>query len=249
LALPGLGKRTPAAILVLALTLLLLVIGITYWRSGSPAQTKQDYPKEIETSISHGEAFLSEGNFQLAGEEFAAAQTMNAERPTLLNPAETRHLANLLRQAQLLADLSSESLEEISRQMAGLGEKEAQMLFSRRFKGRAVVFYSEVRRDAAGQYRIDYGIGGAKRESRLDIGGLTLLRRLPLADPRLLLFGARLWEMRRQPDGSWKIDFDPASGVLITHPGAAAACCFDVMSDEKLSEVLRSQAAWAAEIP
>jgi hypothetical protein len=248
---PGLRKPASVAVLALALALVSLVASISYWRQISSAETKsaEDYLREIQTHISQGEALLTEGNFQLAAEEFTAARAMDAEKPNLLNAAEAKNLTNLLRQAALLADLSSESLEELGRQMAGLGDKEAQILFARRFRGRAVVFYSEVRRDATGQCHIDYRIGNPKHESNLNIGGLTLLQRLPLTDPRLLLFGARLAEMRRKPDGSWVIGFEPDSGVLITHPGAAASCCFDAMSDQRLSEVLQSQTAWAAEIP
>jgi hypothetical protein len=204
---------------------------------------------KIRTHIKQGETSLAEGNFQSAVEEFNAVRAMNVERPGLLTGVEDRQLHQFLQQATLLADLLSESLEDVTRQMDGPGDKEAQIVFARRFKGKAVVFYSEVRRDASGDYHMDYRIRNGPREMKVDIGKLTLLHGLPLHDSHLLLFGARLMDMRREPAGSWLVLFEPESGVFITDRGAAHACCFGLADEGKLAGVLHQQAAWVAEIP
>src|SRR3989442_1095881 len=140
---------------------------------------------------------------------------------------ENQRLTALYRQAALLADLLTESLEEILNRIDGLEYKEGQSAFARRYRGKAVVFYATVRQDAAGRHQMDYRLLGPRRKAaRLELADLKLLHALPLQEPQLLLFGARLDKVSRDPAGAWAFSLEPESGILITHPGAAAACCF-----------------------
>jgi hypothetical protein len=249
---PGKWWKRISLILLLSVLLGTSIIGAwTYLnlrKTATPSDWNDDL-KEIRARIAQGRLSLKDGNFQSAADEFTAAKALESQHlGLLLTPAEAADLRQLLQQALLLADLLSEPLEDVARQMDGL-ENEAGILFARRFKRKAVVFYSEVRRDAAGRYHMDYRIGDGRNKAKLDLAALTLLRNLPLQEPQLLLFGARLSDMHRQLDGTWLISLEPLSGVLLTDAGAAAACCFGVMEEKKLNEVLRTQSEWVAQSP
>jgi hypothetical protein len=81
--------------------------------------------------------------------------------------------------------------------------------------------------------------------ARVALEDLTLWRRVPLAPPRRLLFGARLRRLGREAGGVWVVRFQPDSGVLLTDPGAAAACC-PAPLDPDLLEVLQRQQEYVA---
>jgi hypothetical protein len=106
------------------------------------------------------------------------------------------------------------------------------------------VFDAEVRRDATGEYQLDwYFDPPAGERVRLEIGDLTLLHNLPLSEPRRLLFGARLSSIAREQNGVWVVRFEPASGVLLTDPRAIAAAS-NAPIDEPLLELLGQQRQW-----
>src|SRR5205807_1443510 len=139
--------------------------------------------------------------------------------------------AQVYRQAALLADLLAEPLEDVLRHAAGVREAEWRADFRRRYQGRAVVFDTDVRRTADG-YRLGYVLRAGDEEAHLDVGGLTVLRGLPLDQPQRLLFGVRLAAVGREAPGGWVVRFEPDSGVLLTDAAAAAACC-PVLADSE----------------
>jgi hypothetical protein len=202
----------------------------------------------IRTRTAAGSKALGDGNFQVAVEELDAARQLAQKSPRVLPLSEARQLAQLYRQATLLADLLSESLGELLDRAAGLEEREWQAIFQRRYLDRAVVFDATVRRDAAGQYQLGYRVWAGLEAGRVAIEDLKLLAQLPLEKPQRLLFGARLAAIRREPPGEWVVHFDPASGVLLTHPGAVTACLFNP-PDAELQQVLRLQEGWLADLP
>jgi hypothetical protein len=161
-----------------------------------------------------------------------------------LPPAEQRRLVQLHRQADLLADLLNLTLAEVLQQGLRVHDDvEWQAQFADH-RGRAVVFDDVVRRDAAGRpvfATVQVTAGGVQARSALE--DLRLLQRLPLDTPQRLLFGARLERCGREEGGAWVIRFQPESGVLLTDPGAAAACCPAPLGDDVL-EVLKRQEEW-----
>jgi hypothetical protein len=238
-----------AAGVFLSLTVASIWIASHFRTPDQPVSERDDYLAELQARLSQGKTSLAEGDFHSAAEEFAAAlATASRHLGCGVTATQAREIEQFHRQAALLADLSSDSIEEIARQVDGLRDKEAQMVFARRFKGKAIVFYAEVRIDAAGRYHVNYR-AGHKAEIHLDLTQLGLLQKLPLQDPCTLLFGARLGAMRRELTGSWLVSFEPKSGVLLTDPGAAAACCFGVSDERQLDRVLQKQAAWVAQMP
>jgi hypothetical protein len=81
----------------------------------------------------------------------------------------------------------------------------------------------------------------------LELADLKVLRQLPIdLKQERLIFGARLTAVRRDPMRRWTVSFQPDSGILITDPDVAGACCPPV--DLEMREVLERQARWVAEI-
>jgi hypothetical protein len=194
-----------------------------------------------------GEQALGEGRIRRAAEEFDAAQRLVSQNPSSLSLAEARRLRRVQHEAHLLADLLSESLEEILLHAARSPEDEWQAQFQQRYKGpgkaNAVVFDMEVHHNGAGGYDHDWPLRAVDETARLEIGDLKLLHDLPLDQPRRLLFGARLGQVAREQNGVWVIRFEPDSGVLLTNLEAARACCPPVMYEE-LPGLLEQQRLW-----
>jgi hypothetical protein len=111
-----------------------------------------------------------------------------------------------------------------------------------------VVLDLVVQRTAEGGYRHNYSLVLPHDDSRLELGDLTLLRRLPLDEPQRLVFGARLAGVGREAPGGWVVRLEADSGVLLTDPGAAAACCA-AFADPVTRALLEQQTGWAADEP
>jgi hypothetical protein len=217
------------------------------WRAekrASPILDRQT--DQLWNHVTLARAALHEGNFQSAAAELAAANKLRASNADALSPTQTRELLQWLRQANLLADLLTESLEEVLRHVDGLPAAEGESLFANRYRGKAFILYCRIRRDANGGFHADYELGDGMRRSRLALAGLELLHDLPLQNGPQVLIGARLAALHRAPDGEWNITLAPKSGVLLTDPGAAAACCFQLLDDSQLQEVVQRQAGWLA---
>jgi hypothetical protein len=239
------------ALAVLPVVLLPAAVLLLWPRAGGTRLASRAAPDsldEVRARIAAGSKALGEGNSQLAVEELDAARRLAPKYRQQLPHSEARHLAQLHRQATLLADLLTESLGELLDRAAGLEEREWQAVFQRRYRDRAVIFDAEVRRDAAGQYQLGYRVWAGLEAGRVAVEDLNLLALLPLERPQRMVFGARLAAVRREPPGEWVVHFEPGSGVLLTHPGAVAACLFKD-PDANLQQVLRLQEAWLADLP
>jgi hypothetical protein len=194
--------------------------------------------------VDSGRLALGGGNFQSAVEEFDSARAIWDRRRNQLTLTTGKELDQLHRQAALLADLLTDSLEEIGARIDSLEPRESEATFAKRYRGKSVIFYTTARRDPAGRITMHYRLAGGRHQVRLELSDLKLLQRLPLQQPQLLLFGVRLAGVRREPDGSLLISLDPDSGVLITDPGAAEACCFQPPDEAQFRSTLERQASW-----
>jgi hypothetical protein len=243
---PGRARRPLGYRLVGAGMAALAVMGVLYlgmWpflKREQPATAAVPREAEVRELITAGAQALGEGNFRVARRRLARAVEWHRSLP----PAEQRRLVQLHRQADLLADLLNLTLAEVLQQGLRVHDDvEWQAQFADH-RGRAVVFDDVVRRDAAGRpvfATVQVTAGGVQARSALE--DLRLLQRLPLDTPQRLLFGARLERCGREEGGAWVIRFQPESGVLLTDPGAAAACCPAPLGDDVL-EVLKRQEEW-----
>jgi hypothetical protein len=206
--------------------------------------------------VEAGKAALAAGQFRSAAEDFEAAQAVPASRP----------LAQLTRQANLLADVLEWSMGEnprtpraASAQLASLlakapaagderQEQEWRLQFARRYRGKALVFDDIVHRNA-GRFYVQPPVEANGRKGLVELSGVTLLRDLPPKWPQRLLFGARLAGCAVEPPGTyWVFRFEPESGVLLTD-AAAVEVYFGAPPDRELVQLLRQQAEWAADLP
>jgi hypothetical protein len=241
-ALPGLA---------VALTVLALAVAYHFIVPPRvpPAESAQRGLKAVGDEIAAfdrlaaARAQMARGNFRLALDDLRAARALH--EPASWPRGSRLELAQLQRQAELLADLMPESLGEVVGHAAGVQEKEWQADFRYRYRGKAVVLDLEVHAGADGRYEHDWLLRARDEPARLELGGLELLRRLPLDRPQRLLFGARLAAVRREPGRGWVVRLEPDSGVLITDPGAAVAC-FLSPEEPDVRALLQRQADWAA---
>jgi len=223
-----------AAVGTLVAVVMLYIVLFSSWLRPSAAPDEPTANSEAlpRGNNEAGRRLLQEGNFREALKQLDAA---GASR----DPA----LRQLYRQADLLARLLHQPLEEIVQQGQMLGRPGEWQEQFKDYKGRAVLFDDVVRRDENGQFHLSvYEVlaGDEKATVRLD---LELLRHLPLDQPRRLLFGARLASVQREDGGFWVIRFEPDSGVLLTDEGAAAACGVGPL-DAGLRHVVQWQADW-----
>ena len=213
------------------ITLLVLIALLAFYlvRGGGAGLAPED--TELNGRLAQAHRSMKAGNFRLAAEAFAGLSARLEELPE----AERRHWSQLAREASLLADLSSEGLEEILLQAARTGEAEWQADFQHRYHGRAILFDAPVQRQGKG-YSMLYSVvveeaggkDGRRHEAHLELNDLVLLKKLDLDQPQRLIFGARLASVGREAPGPrWVIRFLPDSGVLLTDPDAAAWVCPD----------------------
>jgi hypothetical protein len=213
-------------------------------RPPGPADPQDAVANEARTLLEAGHQALAEGRFERAVKEFKLAAQREQETPAL-SSAERRRLAQLQRQAALLARLLSRSLEEIVREAALVrDEEEWKERFQRDYGGKAVVFDDVVRRDPAGRPVLaHYVVRAADEPVRVALEDLEILRQLPLQTPQRLLFGGQLAAVQREPGGGWVVRFDPVSGVLLTDRAAVSAF-YPAEIDDELKGLLQRQAEW-----
>jgi hypothetical protein len=253
-AKPAAGKpprrRWPVALAAGLLALGGLALAVVLALRQAPVANLRERPESVEHSLEAGQKALALGKFRLAVRELENAQQQARHHGPPLSLTRRRQLAQLGREARLLADLLPVSLEEVLRhavELVALDEDEWQAVFAERYQGRSVVFDAEVRREGGRSVRLGYVLLARGREARIDLDNLELLKRLPLDRPRRLLFGFRLASVRPEPDGVWVVRAQPDSGVLLTDPGAAAACLS--REEQELRPVLERQSAWLANSP
>jgi hypothetical protein len=201
--------------------------------------------ERLRHRIEAGRRKLADGQFRGALDDLNAALGISELHPELLAPEEARRVRQLQRQGDLLARLLKPSLQEILQQALQVRhEDEWQGRFHDDYRGKAVVFDDAVRRDGDGMPALHvYEVRTGGETARVALEDLDLLRGLPLDPPPRLLFGARLASLSRERGGRWVFHFQPDSGVLLTDPGAVAACGLAPL-DAELLEVLRRQEEW-----
>jgi hypothetical protein len=254
-ALAGPRRRywlAPAVAAVLTLTVVIVLFSWLIPALAPSAPPPSERRDEVRSLIAAGREALRHEDYRIAAARFAEARRRRAERPDSLGPAETRELSRLERQAALIADLLSESLDEILQRAAGTREEERQAQFNLRYRDKAVIFDDVVVRDAAGRFSLEvFEVRAPGEPARVELSDLKLLKALPLAEPQRMLFGARLAGLGREERGGhglWVIHFDPESGVLLTDEDAAGACCPRPLDGELLA-VLRQQDEWTTTLP
>ncbi len=243
-------RAAVAAGTVAVLSLAILYFGLRPFLVRPPAAglaretTAADAGTEIRRRLQEGQQALAGGNFRHARMLLQEARGLLKQHPQALPPAEEPRLEQLGRAADLLADLLRVSLEEILRQAQQLrDEREWQEQFVD-YRGRSVLFDDMVRPDPRGRPSLAiYRVAVDGVTARLALEDLTLWQRLPVDGSWRTLFGARLAGCGRETGGGWVFHFQPESGVLLTDPGAAAACC-PVPLGAEVEEVLRRQARW-----
>jgi hypothetical protein len=215
---------------------------LVYWiflapqpRNNTGADTAES--KTASERLQQARGYLADGMFRLAADELRGDAGD-------LTPDDKRHWRQLKREAELLADLSAEPIEDILRHAAGVPEREWQADFPRRYRGKAFVFDTLIRQTANGKLQCTYAFPGPEKIC-LEIDNLELLRRLPLDQPRRVLFGMRLASVRLEPPGpAWVVRFEADSGVFLTDPKAAGLCC-PVFNEPDAARLLEEQAKLA----
>jgi hypothetical protein len=195
---------------------------------------------------------LAERNFHKAQNALEEVRARADRQPGLLSKEDQRRLVQLQRQSELLALLLNDSLQEIVR-LASLHRdvEEWQAKFATDYRGHSVIFEDEVSREDGRPVLLHYRVQVGNETARVALEDLTLLRDLPLDEPKRLLFGARLASVARETGGLWVIRFEPDSGVLLTDKDAVAACLPFFSKEEQSSssgqallDVLRTQQEW-----
>src|SRR5262249_28325808 len=139
-----------------------------------------------------------------------------------------------------------EPLDLILARSAQLKQQEWQAVVGQ-YRGKGFIFDAEIRRaGTARQYQAKVNRARRAPALRLELQDLTLLTFLPLDEPKHLLFGARLADVRREGDDC-VVRLEPDSGVLLTDVTAAALG--NLMADGPLQTILKQQREWTAQIP
>jgi DNA-directed RNA polymerase subunit RPC12/RpoP len=235
-----------AGSLTLAIASALMVLLLSHLQSQRPtlATTPAWNSADVDGHLQAARRAIDGSDFKRAAEDLQAVQSMLRQQPELLPAVEARRLAHLERQVALVADWPREPLEQILTRVGKLNPREWEAVV-RGYRGQAVLLDVVARRDPAGRYHVDNKHPAGEATLRLELQNLRVLQSLPLADPQRLLLGARLAEIRREGAGSYLVQFEPDSGVLLTDADLAGKCVLQPL-DESMHEVLRRQAGWVA---
>jgi hypothetical protein len=226
------------------------VAGVVWWyRAGREASPAVPQAVSVPQRLASAHTALAQGNFRTALFDLDAVVAPDRR----LSLAQRRNVVRLRRQAALLVDLSDVPLEAIIRHAREVSPDEWQLVFPRRYQGRAILFDAEVTRTATGRYEIDYALQVGNQTGRVALGDLDLVRQLGkqthLDQPTRLIVGGRLGGVAQDPAGTWVISLLAESGVLMTDRVAVVAACPGLADDAELEELLKRQRAWLAELP
>jgi hypothetical protein len=227
--------RLPLAAAILTAT----ILAVVWWVFLFPETKHPEGPTATDkkTAAEHllqARQYLAGGMFRLAANELEGEPS---DLPADQKPAWRQ----LQREAALLADLCAEPLEEILQHAAGVGEREWQADFPRRYRGKSIIFDTVILRKANGKLQALY-VFPRSDKIHLEIGDLELFRHLPLDQPRRVLFGGRLATINLEPPGpAWVVHFQAESGVLLTDARAAGLCC-PALNEPDALRILAEQA-------
>jgi hypothetical protein len=205
-----------------------------------------DAEANLRLQIEAGKQALAKGSFQKANEELENALQQAREKPTWLTRTEMRELQELQRQADLLAGLLSQSLQELLDQAKTAADEEWRSRFRKEYAGKTILFDSFASLNVQGRPELTLKtIQSGEVEARLALEKIDLFARLSLGDqPRRVVFGARLASFDK-PGGRWVVGFQPASGILLTDQDAFRACAPTLVDqDPDILAVLRRQKLW-----
>lgn len=201
-------------------------------------------PQTILSDMERGQKALAAGKFHLACQILTKTMHRREQQPQLLSLAQHRELAQLYRQADLLACLCPRPLEEIVRHALLVRDPDEWAAQFADYRGRSVVLDDILRRDSQGHPILANHVVEVDEERiHLALEELALLRDLPLDDAPRVIFGAKLARCTREENARWVIRFEPDSGVLLTELAAAQAC-FPQGGDETLPSTLQRQSRW-----
>jgi hypothetical protein len=246
---PGSARRRRLALRACSGALAVFVIVaalVSYFQSppGNPALIAD--ADSVRQQIGRGEKHLARGAFRQAATELAAARSAWQRQPQLLTPETGQQLEQLCHQADLLADLCSQTLEEIVRHADGTADAEWAFEFGQRYQGKAFCLDLEIRAEAGRHFAHPYRLWAQDTPAHLDLDNLNLLYPLPLNPAKRVVFLARLASVKREANRGWVVQFAPNSGVLLTDVGAARICC-PALADADAQLMLKRQQIWARE--
>jgi hypothetical protein len=229
--------------------LVVAAVGLILWfwpEQQAPGPNSPAESGPIGPHLAAARAALSQGHFETAHQELSLIRSQPQWEK--LSHSERRELVYLDQQAALLADLLEVSLQQIVRHARETSQAEWQLVFAKRYRGRAVLLDAEVGPDGPGQLRLEILVRVGAAEARVQIDDLELVQHLVrqsrLDQPQRLILGARLRSVGQEPNGSWVILLQPDSGVLLTDRAALAGACSDLLKDPDLEEVLKRQRDW-----
>lgn len=243
------GLATVSTLLIVTLLLVWIVEALRPpGEQSSPTSARgEPVSTRVIAQMEVAQALLAKGNFREAHKQLKECQDLVQGHPESLSPRARRSLQQLSRQADLLAQLLREPLEDIVRQAQLCRSEEEWQAQFRDFQGKGVFFDDWFRRQGKTFVQQGYEVRVGTEVVRVEFD-LALLGRMENALPRRLLLGARLASVAREREGRWVIRFEPESGVLLTDEGAAAACGLAPL-DADLRGVIAWQAEWIRNNP
>lgn len=204
----------------------LLIFSPTPRRMRNPSESIQreiDVQKQITSAKEKITQCIQQGHFALAVQHLDGVLPLLKRRPG--ESEEYNRLAKEREEIAVFADLLSESLEELLDHAIGLPEPEWRANFESRYRGKAIIFDTTVRREEKDRIVADYVLRVQGEDVRLDLNDVELFQRLTLEKPQRFLFGLRLQRIERISPGKWSVKFEPDSGVLLTNADAVAIVC------------------------
>jgi hypothetical protein len=229
----------PIITAVVTLVVVTIVLLVLFGDSGGGLDRSQKSAGSASELLAEGERKLGEGAYHLALQ--ALLQAQQAQRQTPLPASQSKQLDQLIKQVELITLLSEQSLQQILHSSLGLPADEWRRTFDQRYAGTTILFDGFVRREADGDYSLKLPLTVGTSRAKLDLRSLRVLRDLPLTRGTRLLFGAKLTNIREDPPYQ-VVQFDPASGVLITHEIVLVGT--SILVDDELRQVIRQQAKW-----
>lgn len=236
----------PAAAAVGALVVVGVVIGaLVRWNRPVDSPSLSASIAESTDLARHYEAArtaIAEGAYRTAAMHLNAIQRLRPQFPRAILPESDGAIERLRRQLALLADLSSESIEEIMRHSIGQSDAEWQAVFRDRYAGRAVILDARMFRDAGGRIHIDYQLDSSGLAGEWDVQNCALFHRLPIQQPQRVVVGLRLAGITRSGRDRWVVRPSPDDAVLLTDRSLLAG--LSIAADNEFVEVLRKQSEW-----
>ena len=175
------------------------------------SETNTISPEELSKKV---RTELANGNFSLARH---LIETNKKHLPTNLTKKQRRDWNQLHKETALYSDLLDVSTEELVRSAANCAEEEWKLRFSQRYRGKAVLFRTTLRRTAKNDRRIDYLMFHRGKPVQIAVSQLSLFDDLDLDMPQEVIFGARIQSVTNTRQG-WTVLFQSDSGVFLTEP-------------------------------